>query len=158
MTVTPPPVAQKVCPANDLQNAAAACSTGIYASPQCSSFLYYESAQNAACYTCLQPFAFDFNEMAGIAACAAPYLDPTCQKESFCLGDCLTSSCAGCLTDTAESSCVMQAGPGACASYASGNTCLSTALAGPAAACNPSTYHGGYGAWLAAVGAMYCGM
>ncbi len=158
--MAPPPVTtkQQVCPANDLQNAAAACSMGIYASVQCSSFLSFENTQNPACYACLAPFTWDFDQVAGLAACAAPFLDPTCNTQAFCDGDCLTTACFGCAVASAESTCLTQAASGACSAYAQGNTCLSTALAGPAAACSPSTYQGNYGAWLAAVGAMYCGM
>jgi hypothetical protein len=156
----PPPVPSKqhVCPANDLQNAAAACSMGLWASTQCGSFLSYENTQNPACYQCLGPFTWDFDQVAGLAACAAPYLDPMCSQEAFCDGDCLTSACGACATTAGLSSCLMQVTAGTCSSFAGGNTCLQTALAGPASVCSPSTYQGNYGAWLAAVGATYCGM
>jgi hypothetical protein len=148
---------QAVCSKEELQNAAAACSGG-YLSPSCSGFSGYESTQSAGCFYCLAPFFWDFTQVTGLVACAAPYLDATCAPQAGCYGSCMQSVCPSCATQAAESQCLMTAASGACATYSAGNTCLGTALAGPASMCNPATYQNNYGAWLAAVGAQYCGM
>jgi hypothetical protein len=147
-----------VCARGDLQGAAAACASGIAASAQCAAFLQTEQMQHPACAACLAPFEWDFNQVAGLVACAAPYLDPTCGGQAQCYADCLDTSCMGCSTNAMQSQCLTSVASAACSTYTAGGTCLSAALAGSAAVCNPSTYQGSFGAWFAAVGATYCGM
>jgi hypothetical protein len=46
----------------------------------------------------------------------------------------------------------------ACAPYYEADVCVTTALNGAGAVCNPATYAQNYSAWFQAVGATYCGM
>jgi len=52
--------------------------------------------------------------------------------------------------------CRQQVAQGQCQTYIQGATCIGTALFGQGSFCNPQTYQGNYGSWLAGVGAHYC--
>jgi hypothetical protein len=147
------PVVQNVCSTDDLQNAAVACSAGA-TSDTCSAFFQAESTIHSPCGNCLQPFDFDFATQSGIFACVAPYVSATCNHSTACLVDCITQSCYRCPDSAA---CAAQAPSTSCSAYAQAGPCVTQALGGPAALCDPSTYQGNFGAWLAAVGAKYCG-
>lgn len=153
----PAPIAQKVCSANDLANAAVACSDGPSAGT-CSAFFDFESKSNGACATCLQAFDADFAAQIGIRACVAPLVDASCNHNSACVVDCVTYSCYQCLDDASTAQCESQALSGTCLAYTQADGCVTQALGGPAALCNPTTYQGKFGAWLQAVGTRYCGM
>ena len=114
----------------------------------------------AACSNCLQIFDHDFAAQVGIAACVAPFVDAMCNHASACLADCTNQSCYLCddhLDPTTTAQCEAQVQSSQCAPYAQAEGCVATALAGPAAVCNPATYQGNFGAWIAGVGAKYCG-
>jgi hypothetical protein len=142
------------CTKPDLQQAAAACSAGAHTSA-CGSFFQFEFQQNPNCGNCLQPFDYDFTEGSGIIECAAPYVDPTCNHNGACFLDCYNQSCFSCPDQTTFAQCQMQILSGQCSSYYQAEQCVTTALGGPASACNPASY-ANYGAWLQGVGAQYC--
>jgi len=81
-------------------------------------------------------------------------VDATCNHNSACITDCTSSACAGCIDPATTGMCQTGVRAGTCQSFY-GNTCLSTALSGPAAVCNPAKYTT-FGAWLQAVGTKYC--
>lgn len=150
------PAAAHVCSSGELRAAAAACSGGPDADA-CDSYFAFESSSNPACARCLQLFDVDFETQSGIRACAAPYVDATCNHNSGCIVDCLRESCFGCADDASTSQCDTQGLSGTCAAYRQSDNCVTQALSGAAALCNPTTYQGNFGAWLEAVGARYCG-
>jgi len=150
------PARQKVCSALDLQNAAGACAGGAY-STACTAFLQ-QSALNAGCGLCLEAFDWDFVEQVGTRTCVAPFLSATCNHNSACIADCVQESCYNCPDQSSTSQCEAQAPSGTCSSFSQADQCVATALAGPGAVCNPAAYQGNFGAWLQAVGALYCGM
>ena len=90
---------------------------------------------------------------AAFRLCAAPFVDAACNHNSACLADCLAQACNGCLSSAA---CETQAQSGTCTAFSATDQCITVALAGPAALCNPATYQGNFGAWLQAVGTQYC--
>jgi hypothetical protein len=149
------PMRQKVCSADELLNAAAACAGGI---DECASFFNFEQMTNVACANCLQPFDFDFAGQAGIRSCVEPYVSAACNHNSACITDCLTVSCFACADQPSTDACDGQALAGTCATYVQADACVTVALDGPAALCNPATYQSNFGAWLQAVGTAYCGM
>jgi hypothetical protein len=169
-----PPAHQNVCSAAELANFAAACAGGPDTTT-CGDLFHADT--DAACIGCLQNFAFFvsaplFNgaEVAaaidvprsmqyGIRACAAPYVDAACNHNSGCIADCLSEACLFCFSSDAASmaQCESQAQSGVCASYFESDACLTTALQGAAAFCDPATYQGSFGAWLQGVGTRYCG-
>jgi hypothetical protein len=141
---------QGVCSTTDLENAAVACAGGLDA------FVCVNLANSGGdCGSCLRPFIYDFASLVGIHACAAQYLDAACNHSAGCLDDCSTQACAGCNRDYA-SLCSIQAQSGTCAAFLQASACLTQALDGPAALCNPASYQGNFGAWLKAVGTEYC--
>ena len=146
---------QAACSASELQMAATACATGFSSSPACQNFFSQLNNQDQNCAFCLSSFTFDFNQPDGIFACATPFVTAACAQQAACYQDCVDSVCSGC-GSTNLSSCLMQSGPAACPTFASGNACITAVLSGAAAMCNPATYSGSFGAWLAAVGAAYC--
>ena len=93
--------------------------------------------------------------LAAIRLCAAPFVDAACNHNSGCIVDCLTEACFGCYSE--PDACEASAQAGTCATYFAADACVAQALAGPAAFCNPDTYHGNYGLWLQAVATSYCG-
>jgi hypothetical protein len=143
------------CAPSDLQMAATACATGFSSSATCQNFFSQLNMTNMNCANCLGNFAFDFNQPDGIFACAMPYVALTCAQQAFCYQDCMDNACMNCGSTTLPA-CLMTSGPSACSMYAPGNTCITAALSGPASVCNPATYSGNFGNWLAAVGAAYC--
>lgn len=157
------PVRQHVCSMDDLQNVAAACAGGV----ESAACLQFQFAEAPACLGCLQIFAFPipafggsnlvvteaYSMLAAIRLCAAPFVDAACNHNSACLADCLAQACSGCLSSAA---CETQAQSGTCAAFSATDQCITVALAGPAALCNPATYQGNFGAWLQAVGTQYC--
>jgi hypothetical protein len=153
-------VHQAVCATTDLEGAGLACAGDA------GSFLACNDVFNAdfPCADCLQSFNFTLSTQAAVHACAAPYLDAACSHGLACLDDCTSQVCAGCEINGAipadpdvVAQCDTQAQGEACSAYASASACLAKALDGPAAFCNPATYQGNYGAWLQAVGTVYCG-
>jgi hypothetical protein len=151
---TQPP--QKVCSAGELQNAAAGCSGGAYTAG-CNAFYQFESQSNGACANCLQPFDFDFADLSGLAACAAPSLDPTCNHNAACFLDCSNQTCSNCPDDPTTTQCQAQVRTGQCGVFAQNATCVLPSAFPPGSLCSPMTYGNNFGAWLQAVGAKYCG-
>jgi hypothetical protein len=119
-------------------------------------FFSFEQGNDMACANCLSPFDYDFVAQSGIRACVAPYLSATCNHNSACIADCTTEACQGCQGQAATEQCEAQSQTGACAVFISADQCVSQALSGPAAVCNPTTYQGNFGSWLQAVGEKYC--
>jgi len=147
---------QKVCSPSDLQALAAACSGGAY-SNSCSSFFSFESGTNLACANCLEGFDYDFVDQTGVRSCVAPFVDATCNHNSACVADCVTESCYPCNDIPTTEQCETQVQTSTCAAYFQADQCVTQALNGPGAVCNPITYQGSLGAWLQVVGATYCG-
>jgi hypothetical protein len=146
------PTVQHVCDTSDLQNARAACSGGPD-SAACQSFFAFEQATNSACASCLSPFDVPLNQGTGIFRCVAPFVTSTCNHETGCAGDCVTTSCSQCPAGgllACESSVVT----GQCATYFRQSQCALFAIFGAASFCNPQ---GGFGSWLGNVGTHYCG-
>lgn len=153
----PAPARQHVCDPSDLQAFGAACSAGAHTS-ECDLFLNGESSVDPDCYNCFQPFVFDFSEQAGIRSCVVPFLDTTCNGNNSCIVDCLAQSCYECGDGPSAAQCDAQVQAGACSAYFQGDACVTQALAGAGAVCNPSTYQQNLGAWLQAVGEKYCAL
>jgi hypothetical protein len=149
----PAPARQMVCSTGDLQNAAAACSGGAEAAA-CNSFF---GSVNPACAACLQPFDVDFGSQSGIRTCVAPFLDATCNHNSACIVDCTAETCFACADSASTSQCQTQAQSTTCSMYTQADQCVTQALAGAGAVCNPTTYQGNFGGWVQGVGAKYCG-
>ena len=144
------PVRQHVCSKDDLLSVASACSGGPYAT-SCLAL-----GANSPCSNCLAAFEYDFSAQIGVRECVAPYVSATCNHNSACLTDCLTQVCYHCAD--AMDACDVQAQSGACAAFTPADACVTQALNGVGAVCNPNTYQGNFGAWLQAVGAKYCGL
>lgn len=142
------------CKASDLADAKAACTTG-FGSSACQSFISSEPLINAACAKCLTPFEFDLQVGTGIFNCVSPFVASTCNHDTGCISDCLTTSCEQC-PQNALQQCEIQVAQGQCQSYIQGASCIGNALFGSGSFCNPQQYQGDYGAWLAGVGAHYC--
>jgi hypothetical protein len=151
----PAPVRQHACSTGDLQSAATACSGGAHTS-DCDAFLSDESNANGSCYDCLQAFDYDFVEQTGVRSCVVPYIDATCNHNSACIVDCVTQGCFACLDWPSTELCDAQVQASSCLSYFEADSCVTQALDGPGAVCNPSTYQESFGGWLQAVGAAYC--
>jgi hypothetical protein len=149
---TPAPVAQNVCSASDLQNAAAACEGGAH-SVACNSFFTFEKSANAACATCLSPFDFDFAEVTGLTTCVAPFVDADCNHTTACLVDCGNKACAQCLDATTLQQCQADVTSSVCSTYFNGAECIENAFFGPGSFCEPE---GQFGDWLSVVGQNYC--
>jgi hypothetical protein len=153
VTTQPIPVQPGLCPAGDLANAASACSGGA-TTPGCVNFFNFEKTQHPACAQCLFPFEFDFQAVQGLANCAAPFLSPSCNHSTACVGDCETLSCqlcpAGqvnsCEQATLNGQCQQLVGPAL--------MCLFSGAQGTF--CDPTLYGANYGKWLQGVGAHYC--
>ena len=154
---TAPPVKQAVCAARDLDNAAAGCGGGPNTAG-CNAFFNYEAAANPACVTCLQAFDFDFADETGIRLCVAAFVDATCNHASACAYECVREACYSCPDTPSTILCADQVNVATCASYHQGDGCVTTALGGPGAVCNPATYQQRFGDWLKAVGGVFCGM
>jgi len=150
------PPRQKVCSAAELQNAAAACGGG-FDSAACGTFTTFEYNSNLACSVCLQNFEYDFATQVGIRSCVAPYLDATCNHNNACIDDCVTQSCYNCADLASTITCDTAVQTGVCSAYFQADACVTQALDGAGAVCNPATYQGNFGAWLQAVGTLYCG-
>jgi hypothetical protein len=146
---------QAVCPAAEIQGGAAACSGGP-TSLLCQVFMEDEKWSNSSCWHCLQPFNVDFSLESGIVACAAPNLDAACDTSSGCLVDCLTQTCGRCADSDTTNQCIGQVSTGTCAAYVQADDCLTQALGGAAAFCNPDTYQGSFAAWFEVVATKYC--
>jgi hypothetical protein len=144
------------CTKSDLQNAAAACSGGAN-TIGCGQFFQFEFSSNPACASCLQPFDYDLSQNTGVFQCAAAYVDGTCNRNAACMLDCTQQSCGGCFDPMSTAQCQSQvtAASGECATFST--QCVTQALGGSAAFCDPATYQGNFGAWLQGVGAQYCG-
>jgi hypothetical protein len=147
------PPFEKVCPAADLQNAAAACASGAQ-SVGCQAFFSFEEQQRPGCAACLQPFDYDFSASLGIINCVTPYLSSTCNHELACFVDCAGSTCAQCPDQASMQQCQNGAGQAQCSSFSSGAACATQALfGGPGSFCAPV---GNFGSWLQTVGTQYC--
>ncbi|HEX4512559.1 MAG TPA: hypothetical protein VH054_03455 [Polyangiaceae bacterium] len=142
------------CSASDLQDAKAACTLG-FASASCQLFFQTEPQINKACATCLAPFEFALTDGTGIFNCVSPFVASNCNHDTGCISDCETTSCDQCPSNAVQQ-CEAQVAQGQCATYVQGASCVGTALFGNGSFCNPQTYQGNYGSWLAGVGAHYC--
>lgn len=151
------PVGHPACSTVELENAAAGCAGGPNTAG-CNAFFNYESALNAACVSCLQAFNYDFLEGTGIRLCVAPFVDAACNHNSACVLECAREACFACPDTPSTILCATQVQSGACAPYHQADVCVTTALNGAGAVCNPATYQQSFGAWLQGVGAKYCGM
>jgi hypothetical protein len=137
-------------------NVAVACADGAHTDACCAFFA--SALPSPACLSCLQTFAFDFVEQAGIRACVAPLVDATCNRNSACILDCVAQSCSNCPDTTSTTRCHTQVPSGTCSTFYASDQCVSQALGGIASVCNPSTYQGKFGDWLGSVGSKYCSM
>ncbi len=153
-TVTPPKT-QKVCSAQDLTEAQAACAGGA-ASAGCTSFFTTEKQINAACASCLEPFDVPFADQTGVFLCASPFVNASCDNDVGCFEDCEAKTCTQCPAGSATTQCQNQARTGNCATWFNGLTCVAPVLAGTASFCSPTQYNG-FGGWLRGVGGHYCG-
>jgi hypothetical protein len=152
---TPTPTRQKVCSPGELQNAASACSAGAH-STGCQAFFGFEASQNPACGTCLSSFDYNFGELTGLFECVAPFVDSSCNHDTACIVDCTDQSCAMCKGAGATGQCQSTVRNGQCSSYYQGAQCIGMAFFGQGNFCNPNTYQGNFGNWLAGVGKYYC--
>ena len=148
------PSVQHVCSVIDLQNAADGCSAGPHTSA-CFNYFAAESVTNVACGNCLE--FFDQDVAIATRVCTAPYVDATCNRNSACINDCIMQSCAACADPVATAQCETQVLSSSCSAFAQANACVTQALGAKAAFCNPASYQGNFGAWLQAVGSVYCG-
>jgi hypothetical protein len=147
-------VTKNQCSSTDLQDAKAACALG-FNSASCQLFFQTEPQINAACAKCLTPFEFAFTDGTGIFNCVSPFVTSNCNHDTGCIDDCETQSCDQCPPNSVQQ-CRAQVAQGQCQSYIQGASCIGTALFGNGSFCNPQTYQGNYGSWLAGVGAHYC--
>ena len=153
----PAPVRQEVCSSADVQNAAAGCAGGPDTAG-CNAFFNLEVASNPACFACLQQFSYDFADGTGIRLCVQPFVDAACNHNSACVIECVREACYNCPDTPSAILCGGQVQLGACMSYYQADVCVTTALNGAGAVCNPATYQQSYRDWFQAVGAEYCGM
>jgi hypothetical protein len=152
----PSPTTEDVCSTAELQTAGETCSDGAD-SEGCLGFFNFEFGSNQACFYCLNQFDYDFSRQTGIRTCAAPFVDAACNHSSGCTVDCVTQSCYGCPDYPSTDECGAQVQSGVCALFFQADPCVTQALEGAAALCNPATYQENFGAWLQAVGTEYCG-
>ncbi len=155
-TVTTPTlsVTKGSCASTDLADAKAACTTG-FGSSSCSLFFTDEPLINAKCATCLASFQYALQDGQGIFNCVSPFVTSTCNHTTGCVDDCELQSCVKCPSSSVPT-CRNSVASGQCQPYITSATCIGTALLGTASFCNPTTYSGNYGSWLAGVGAHYC--
>ncbi len=153
----PAPTKQSVCSTSDLQNAAAGCAGGPDTAG-CNAFFNFEATSNPACVNCLQAFSYDFVDGTGIRLCVEPFVDAACNHNSACVLECVREACYDCPDTPSTILCATQVQSAACAPYYEADVCVTTALNGAGAVCNPATYAQNYSAWFQAVGATYCGM
>jgi hypothetical protein len=139
----------------DLQNARAACAGGAN-TPGCASFFQFEQQVNPSCASCLGPFDVNFQDVAGLFACVAPFVGTLCDHQTGCAIDCQNTSCAQCVAGT-QTQCVSDVRSNQCGSYFQQSQCAVQAFFGPGAFCNPQNYAGNFGSWLQGVGGHYCG-
>ncbi len=142
------------CSSSDLADAKAAC-TGGFNSTACQSFFASEPSIHASCATCLASFQYALTDGQGLFNCVSPFVSSTCDHNTGCVDDCLTTSCDQC-PPTSVQACKNSVATGQCSSYITAAQCIATALFGTATFCNPGTYGGNYGSWLAGVGKHYC--
>lgn len=156
-TATPvTPTLQNLCTDGDLDALQAACATGVTGT--CIAALQVLQATNAACATCVSPFAVPFNQLRGIYLCAAPFVTNACRRATGCATDCTDSSCTQCPAASVDQ-CRTQVsqGGGQCANLVLQTACVG-AVVNPGQLCSPATYGiNNFGAWLRAVGDNYCG-
>lgn len=149
---------QNVCNAADLANARAACAASP-SSTSCAMFIADLSRVKPACQACLAPFEIDYTiSNAGIFACAAPFVNATCNRNTGCATDCQTSTCSACPTNQ-SATCYNTVGTNQCRTQFTQAGCVLGGLFGTGAFCSPANpaYRGSYGAWLEGVGRNYCG-
>jgi hypothetical protein len=121
----------------------------------CTSFLQtLTSNGEQKCSLCLQPFVVPFAQGTGVFLCAAPFLPGSCNQATGCYTSCEAAVCSQCPA-SGLSACQAQTATGSCAAYTQGATCVSTAVGGPGAFCDPTAYSD-FGAWLKGVGGNYC--
>jgi hypothetical protein len=123
----------------------------------CNAFLEFERETNLPCNNCLRAFVYDFVAQVGTRRCVASYVDAACNHNSACIADCVTESCYDCVDSAATAACDTQVQTGTCSAYFQVDQCVSQAIAGAGAVCDPAAYQGNFGAWLQTVGARYCG-
>ena len=153
----PAPVTQKVCSIDEVQNAATGCAGGPNTAG-CNAFFNLEATSNPACVGCLEAFSYDFADGTGIRLCVEPFVDAACNHNSACVLECVEEACYDCPDTPSAVLCGTQVQSSACAAYFQADACVTAALNGAGAVCNPATYQGSYSAWFQAVGAHYCGM
>jgi hypothetical protein len=156
-TTTQSPVPQGgACTSQDLAQVESACAGGADTTG-CSAILKTLTSNGAqSCALCLQPFVVPFEEETGIALCVAPFVSASCNQATGCYTNCEKETCSHC-SATQLAACQGQAATGSCSALAAGLSCMNAAEAdgGAATFCNPAGY-ANFGAWLGAVGAVYC--
>ncbi len=157
LQTTPMGLSQGVCTQTDLSNAAEACSGGAHTSA-CKSFFSFEQAQEPQCYSCLSAFDWDYSELEGIFACAAPFEDAVCNHEAACVADCANASCSECSDPATALECKANAlQSGACTAYVGMVTgCVGVIVTSEAPFCAPAPGEA-FGQWLETVGNPFCG-
>jgi len=145
------PPRQHACSPVDLQGAAAACAAGAN-TLACTTFL---SGVNPSCSGCLGTFDYDFVAQVGVSECLSQYLDAECNHWNACVADCMADTCYNC-DPSSTAQCEQQAQSSVCAAFVTADQCAAATLAGTGVVCNPATYQGRFGAWLQAVGGVYC--
>ena len=146
---------QNLCTDGDLDALQAACAGGVTGT--CLAALQVLQATNAACATCVSPFAVPFTQRSGLYLCAAPLVSAACRRATGCATDCTSVSCAQCPAASADQ-CEAQvgAGGGQCGNLVLQSACVANVL-NPGQLCSPFTYGNSFGQWLRAVGDNYCG-
>jgi hypothetical protein len=151
------PVRHDACSMGEIANAASACAGGPNTAG-CNAFFNLEAAVKPACVSCLQAFSYDFVDQTGIRLCVQPFVSTACNHNSACVLECVEEACYSCPDTPSAILCGTQVQSGACAAYYEADACVTAALNGAGAVCNPATYKQSYSAWFQAVGATYCRM
>ena len=153
-TTTPlPQSAPGACRAGDLTDAAMACAAGAQTAG-CQAFFNGEFGVNPSCASCLQQFDVDFVTRDGIYLCAAPLVSASCNGQTGCANDCISTTCQQCAGD--PTACESTAIAGECSMLVNdGDTCV-TGTTAANALCGQASYPN-FGSWLSGVGKHYCG-
>jgi hypothetical protein len=150
------PKLQNLCADTDLDALQTACAGGPDTA-SCVSAFQVIAQLNAACATCVQPFAVPFFDLRGIYLCAAPQVSANCRGATGCATDCIDKSCTQCPAASSDQ-CKNQVavGGGQCAPFVQQTACVVAAVQN-GQLCSPQTYQGNFGRWLRAVGDAFCG-
>ncbi len=156
-TTTPvTPALQNLCTEQDLDALGTACQGGP-TTATCVAARQVVAATNAACATCVEPFAVPFAELRGLYLCAAPFVSAACNGFTACAVDCVDDSCAQCVAASVDQ-CRTQVsqGGGQCSAAVNQTACVGPAV-GNGQLCGPQTYGLSFGGWYRAVSDHFCG-